>query len=627
MRMETAVVVVLIAAVALSTACAQGNLPEPVQTAVADLAQRLNVSQDSISVAGFEEVTWPDASLGNPREGRMYAQVQTPGYRVNLQAQGQRYEYHTDMGTNVTLVGFEEVGRDRADVAPQAPTTEEEETQARVTAMMRAREHLAQRLEIDPGQVYVAALEEHTWENAALGVEEPGRTYAQVLTPGYRLVLETDSGLFEYHASASGQVKPAGRAEDGADGDAAGPDEGADVGQSARSAEVVAALSDLARRLATDPAEISVAAVEQVQWPNGSLGLPDPGMAYTMALVPGQRIHLEAEGRVFEYRSGQGDSVRYAGIVYPDDAELSLLAMSQTEPEDGNNFFHLQRIDPQTRERETIAEFVSGFVTTPDGGDIVIKRRTSRSGHMLAHVASDGSETELGGAFDYHGIALRHDGEMLAYWSRPSVVDRQARLNILPHPGAGHGAIQPSIPGVQGRLNPGETAWTDDGLAFTVRTDIGAQSFYWTPEDGVTELGSFAVMGWIPRTNSLLIRRSENNREILATFIPGRGETTVLADVPAIRSVDAPAGEQWVVAAISEGGASEVRRIGWGGDMSDLRVLQGANNAAIRVSPLGRMAVAEYIADDVSRVDVMRLTDEVRTTTMSDAAGAAPVLN
>ncbi|MBD3291938.1 MAG: hypothetical protein GF393_03375, partial [Armatimonadia bacterium] len=66
MRLAHIVAVVMTGVLTITVACAQGNLPQPVQTAVADLAQRLNVGQDAITVASFEEVTWPDAALGNP---------------------------------------------------------------------------------------------------------------------------------------------------------------------------------------------------------------------------------------------------------------------------------------------------------------------------------------------------------------------------------------------------------------------------------------------------------------------------------------------------------------------------------------------------------------------------------
>ena len=43
-----------------------------------------------------EAVEWPDASLGNPQPGMVYAQVVTPGYKIILSARGQQYEYHSE---------------------------------------------------------------------------------------------------------------------------------------------------------------------------------------------------------------------------------------------------------------------------------------------------------------------------------------------------------------------------------------------------------------------------------------------------------------------------------------------------------------------------------------------------
>lgn len=66
-----------------------------VAQARADLAQELGVAAEEIQVAGVEAVDWPDASLGCPEEGMMYAQVITPGYRIELRVDGNSYEYHT----------------------------------------------------------------------------------------------------------------------------------------------------------------------------------------------------------------------------------------------------------------------------------------------------------------------------------------------------------------------------------------------------------------------------------------------------------------------------------------------------------------------------------------------------
>jgi hypothetical protein len=60
------------------------------------LASQLNLPAAHITIVSTEPVEWRDGSLGCPKPGVMYLQVITPGYRVILEANGQRYEYHTD---------------------------------------------------------------------------------------------------------------------------------------------------------------------------------------------------------------------------------------------------------------------------------------------------------------------------------------------------------------------------------------------------------------------------------------------------------------------------------------------------------------------------------------------------
>ena len=54
----------------------------------------------------FEPVEWPDAGLGCPKPGMMYAQVVTPGFRLVFEYEGRQYEYHTDQDDS-TVVGCE----------------------------------------------------------------------------------------------------------------------------------------------------------------------------------------------------------------------------------------------------------------------------------------------------------------------------------------------------------------------------------------------------------------------------------------------------------------------------------------------------------------------------------------
>jgi len=61
-----------------------------------DLAARLNIAEDAVRVASLRPSTWPDASLGCPKPDTMYAQVVTPGFTIELEADGKTYRYHSD---------------------------------------------------------------------------------------------------------------------------------------------------------------------------------------------------------------------------------------------------------------------------------------------------------------------------------------------------------------------------------------------------------------------------------------------------------------------------------------------------------------------------------------------------
>jgi hypothetical protein len=61
-----------------------------------DLARRALVKPDTITVVSATEQQWPDGSLGCAKPGEMYTQMIVPGYRVVLQAGGEKYAYHSD---------------------------------------------------------------------------------------------------------------------------------------------------------------------------------------------------------------------------------------------------------------------------------------------------------------------------------------------------------------------------------------------------------------------------------------------------------------------------------------------------------------------------------------------------
>jgi hypothetical protein len=66
------------------------------------------------------------------------------------------------------------------------------------------------------------------------------------------------------------------------------------------------AVADLAQRLGVDPKTIAVVRVEEVDWPDGSLGCPQPDMRYKQVLVNGVFIQLAVDGQFYNYHGGGG---------------------------------------------------------------------------------------------------------------------------------------------------------------------------------------------------------------------------------------------------------------------------------------------------------------------------------
>jgi hypothetical protein len=65
----------------------------------------------------------------------------------------------------------------------------------------QAKSDLAERLKVDPSQISVENVEATDFSDASLGVPESGKSYAQVVTPGYIIMLKVDGQTYRYHAS------------------------------------------------------------------------------------------------------------------------------------------------------------------------------------------------------------------------------------------------------------------------------------------------------------------------------------------------------------------------------------------------------------------------------------------
>jgi len=58
-----------------------------------DLARRLGIDADDISLDGTDDAEFPNGSLGAPVEGEMSMMMITPGWKLHFSVAGQDYEY------------------------------------------------------------------------------------------------------------------------------------------------------------------------------------------------------------------------------------------------------------------------------------------------------------------------------------------------------------------------------------------------------------------------------------------------------------------------------------------------------------------------------------------------------
>jgi hypothetical protein len=126
-------------------------------------------------------------------------------------------------------------------------------------------------------------------------------TYAQFITPGYRVLLEVDGQGYEMHTDTHQTAVLCGQE----DSEMVVPPVSGTV-EPGLEPLITLAIKDLASRLSLAEGEIEVLEAVAVVWPNAALGCPQPGMSYRQVPMDGTLIRLQAEGKVYEYHSGGG---------------------------------------------------------------------------------------------------------------------------------------------------------------------------------------------------------------------------------------------------------------------------------------------------------------------------------
>jgi hypothetical protein len=74
--------------------------------AVRDASERTGVGVASVTTLAVEDASFANAALGAPRGGEMSFDMITEGWRIRLEAAGNRFEYRADR-RQVRLVDYE----------------------------------------------------------------------------------------------------------------------------------------------------------------------------------------------------------------------------------------------------------------------------------------------------------------------------------------------------------------------------------------------------------------------------------------------------------------------------------------------------------------------------------------
>lgn len=173
------------------------------------LTNTLNVSPDEIKIHSIQQVSWPDASLGCPQPGEMYAQVITPGYLVAAEVDGKPQQIHLNAdGEGRVCDPAQARPTPQADAKPLAgqpigigqggfPAKYQQWADA-------AADIVAKELNVKTEDVMVQSVQHVTWPSAALGCPQPGQMYAEILTPGYLVQTQVQGQTHSVHMDEEG---------------------------------------------------------------------------------------------------------------------------------------------------------------------------------------------------------------------------------------------------------------------------------------------------------------------------------------------------------------------------------------------------------------------------------------
>jgi hypothetical protein len=164
---------------------------------------------------------------------------------------------------------------------PEQPTPlppEQTPTLALPQAVIAAREKLAALLNIPVDQVDMVKFEKVDWPDGCLGLSQAGEMCTQVVTPGYKVILQVNQTQYIYRTNLDGTLVLS-------------------------EPPFEKARQKLADELGIGIDAVTVITYEAVDWPDGCLGVQQKGVMCIQVITPGYKITLQANQTTYIYHT------------------------------------------------------------------------------------------------------------------------------------------------------------------------------------------------------------------------------------------------------------------------------------------------------------------------------------
>lgn len=155
------------------------------------------------------------------------------------------------------------------------------------------RETLFQDAKITTKNFKIVGVSQHTWSDSCLGLVKTDEFCSEILVKGWRVVVSDGVFTWVYRTDSQGKMI---RLES--------------ENSTANLPESVAqgVLQEVTKQSGLPSSHLKLEAVEEQLWPNGCLGLTEPGMFCTQALVTGWRVMVVSDQERWVYRTNNTGS-------------------------------------------------------------------------------------------------------------------------------------------------------------------------------------------------------------------------------------------------------------------------------------------------------------------------------